>query len=476
MIQVEVEIIDKITETFYRILRGEKSSTVVLPEDYPDNEMKQMIGYFNKFISEYEEYSKFMYAVSQGQLEHNPPVGKMAINHYAKSIQSSLKHFTYKAKRMASGDLTQKMEFIGDFSEEFNNMARRLDEAFKTIETQRNELGVTNEKLKQTTEELEKERASLEEKVKERTAELENLFKSFIKTISSVIDARDPVTRGHSERVAQYSLNVGRALNLSNEKLKLLEYAAILHDVGKISIPDAILLKSGRFTLEEYEIMKYHPIYTKQILNNIYYSTELKDIPLIAAGHHERLDGSGYPLGLKEEDLSLSARIIAVVDIYDALVSYDRPYKSALSSEKAIEILLNQANEDKLDKNIVKLFVEKKLYEFERREYVRISADFSFEYKVLSPEEFKSYIPVMTHTKNISAAGLLFESTNFLPFDSHLQIKLNIPNFVVDVLARVVRCVKPDDKYQDKYQIGILFLNLGSDTKKLVSQYIVEEI
>lgn len=190
----------------------------------------------------------------------------------------------------------------------------------------------------------------------------EKLFKSLISTLAAAIDARDPVTAGHSERVTKYCLNIGEALKLGRTQLKILEYAAGLHDVGKIGIRDNVLSKPGKLTPEEYEIIKKHPVYTREILDKIYFSREQVDIPADAAAHHEKLDGSGYPRGLKDGEISQLARIIAVADVFDALVSYDRPYKPALLVKKALEIL--QAGTGRqFDAEIVDLFIKKKLYE-----------------------------------------------------------------------------------------------------------------
>ncbi|MDI6641084.1 MAG: GAF domain-containing protein [Elusimicrobiota bacterium] len=298
----------------------------------------------------------------------------------------------------------------------------------------------------------------------------QNLFRSFIKTIAAVIDARDPATRGHSERVARYSLAIGKVMNLTDEQLKILEYAAILHDVGKISIPDAVLLKPGQFTPEEYEVIKRHAIYTREILDNIYSSSEFRDVPLIAASHHEKLDGSGYPYSLSSADIGTLARIIAIADVYDALVSYDRPYKPAMSQEKAIEIIKDEASKNKLDPEIVKLFIEKKLYQLERREYVRISAEFSIEYRILSPEEWRSIMPLISKTKDISASGLLFERPQPLPVNSYLEVSLYIHQFTINLIVKVVRCAK----LEDKFRIGITFVNINPDVKKQIAKYLSE--
>lgn len=297
----------------------------------------------------------------------------------------------------------------------------------------------------------------------------EKMFQGFIRTITAVIDARDPVTRGHSERVARYTVALGKKLNMPPEQLKMLEYAAILHDVGKISIPDAVLQKPGAFTPEEYEIVKKHAVYTKDILSNIYSGSDFRDIPRIASSHHEKLDGSGYPAGLRAEDIPLMARIIAITDVYDALVSYDRPYKPAMPQEKALDILKQDAAKGKFDSGLLDAFIEHKLYEIERREHVRISTEFSIEYRVLSPEERKNLIPVLTRTRDISAGGILFLSDTQIPAGAFLEVRMHINNAIVDVIAKTVRQIKADGKYQT----GITFINLSEDAKKRLAQYLV---
>jgi HD-GYP domain-containing protein (c-di-GMP phosphodiesterase class II) len=296
----------------------------------------------------------------------------------------------------------------------------------------------------------------------------EYLFKSFIRTIAAVVDARDPVTMGHSDRVAKYSIAIGKALGLDPVDLRILEYSAILHDVGKVSIPDAVLLKPGSFTPEEYEVIKEHAMHTRNILSNIYSNSELKDIPLIASSHHEKLDGSGYPYGLKGGEILPLAKIICVADVYDALVAYDRPYKRAMSVEKALEILKSDALNGKFEAGIVDLFVEKKLYELERRSYVKISAEFTMEYRKIRLEEWKEIIPIIVQTRDISAGGLLFESDDKIEIGNYLEVKLHIRRFTVNAIAKVVRKETKDGKNL----IELTFVNLSGDFKKRLADYL----
>lgn len=172
---------------------------------------------------------------------------------------------------------------------------------------------------------------------------------NIIMTIANSIEAKDPYTKGHLQRVRQYAEDLGKHFKLSSDKLDMLKKAAMLHDLGKIGIPDEILNKPGRFNAQEYEVMKQHSLYGENILKPLPSSSEL--IAMIKH-HHEKLDGSGYPDGLKADEIDISTRIITIIDIYDALIS-ERPYKPALSQEEAFKILEDEVKKGYLDKNIV---------------------------------------------------------------------------------------------------------------------------
>ncbi len=192
--------------------------------------------------------------------------------------------------------------------------------------------------------------------------ENEMMLRSTIKTLSSAIDARDPVTRGHSERVSKLAVKIGQALGYPKERLELLEYAALLHDTGKLGIRDNILLKPAILTPDEFAIMKKHSEFTCSILEQIYYPRHLKKVPFIASSHHEKLDGSGYPRGLTGKQIPEEAKIITVCDIFDALIAHDRPYKKAMTVEQARKIL-EDGKGTLFDPKIIEIFFEKKLYE-----------------------------------------------------------------------------------------------------------------
>lgn len=168
--------------------------------------------------------------------------------------------------------------------------------------------------------------------------EQKKTFDSFIETLASTIDARDPLTAGHSKRIALYADCIAQEMNISLNRREILRYAALLHDYGKIAIRDAVLTKRGRLTVEEYNHIKEHPAYTQSILEKINFSGDYTSIPFIAAAHHEKMDGTGYPKGLIGEDIPIESRILAVADVFDALTSR-RHYRNRMELDKVIEFL-----------------------------------------------------------------------------------------------------------------------------------------
>jgi putative nucleotidyltransferase with HDIG domain len=151
--------------------------------------------------------------------------------------------------------------------------------------------------------------------------EQKKTFDSFVETLASTIDARDPLTAGHSKRIALYADQVAIVLELSDEQREVLRIAALLHDLGKIAVREAVLTKEGRLTEKEFEHIQSHPGFTQAILEKINFAREFQRVPSIAASHHEKLDGSGYPNGLTGAQIPSLGRLLAVVDVFDALTS-----------------------------------------------------------------------------------------------------------------------------------------------------------
>jgi putative nucleotidyltransferase with HDIG domain len=182
----------------------------------------------------------------------------------------------------------------------------------------------------------------------------QDLLDAYEKTIegwAKATDLRDHETEGHSRRVTELAVELARSMGLAGEELVHLRRGALLHDIGKIAIPDSILLKPGKLTDEEYEQMRKHPIYARLFIEQVDF---LKPALAIPYSHHEKWDGSGYPQGLKGEDIPLAARIFAIVDVWDALTS-DRPYRDALRFDETLKHILKESGTH-FDPQVVKAF------------------------------------------------------------------------------------------------------------------------
>lgn len=182
----------------------------------------------------------------------------------------------------------------------------------------------------------------LEELVEQRTAELdraldslENAYRTTLQALTAALETRDAETHGHSERVVTFSLRLGREYGLNGADMKALEFGSLLHDIGKIGVPDAILRKPAKLTEEEWVRMREHPMHGQQILRGIKF---LEGAAKVVAQHHEKWDGSGYPLGIKNDEIDICARIFSVADAFDAITS-DRVYRQGRPYEAAAKEL-----------------------------------------------------------------------------------------------------------------------------------------
>jgi PAS domain S-box-containing protein len=182
--------------------------------------------------------------------------------------------------------------------------------------------------------------------------ELHLAYEATIEGWSRAMDLRDRETEGHTLRVTEMTLQVGRAAGMTESELTQVRRGALLHDIGKLAVPDRILHKTGTLTEDEWVIMRQHPVYAYDMLFPITYLRDALDIPYC---HHERWDGTGYPRGLRGEEIPRAARLFAVVDVWDALRS-DRPYRAAWPEEKVLEYLANGAGSH-LDPEAVELFL-----------------------------------------------------------------------------------------------------------------------
>ena len=219
-------------------------------------------------------------------------------------------------------------------SDKFDQLLLLIESGIKSIE-QMNEIKRMNEELSQTYEKLEK------------------AYLDSIQTLRYTVEAKDPYTRGHSDRVSEFSVLIGEKLNMSEEDLKTLRVGGLFHDIGKIGIPDSILLKESKLTDDEYSQIKNHPSIGAHILCN---AEVFKDIIPIVKHHHERYDGNGYPSKLKGEEIPFMARVAAVADTFDAMTS-KRTYRNALDIE-VVKSEIERCSGTQFDPQIAKVFLD----------------------------------------------------------------------------------------------------------------------
>lgn len=212
-------------------------------------------------------------------------------------------------------DTIKKLDIQGycEKSDKFDQLLLLIESGIKSI-SQMNIIKQINKELKETYEKL------------------ENAYMESIETLRQTVDAKDTYTRGHSDRVSEYACLLGKELNLNEDAMKTLKVGGLFHDIGKIGVPDSILLKPGKLTDEEYSEIKNHPTIGAHILST---ATIFKDLLPIVKHHHERYDGKGYPSQLQGENIPYLARITAIADTFDAMTSR-RPYRNALELEFVI--------------------------------------------------------------------------------------------------------------------------------------------
>lgn len=195
-------------------------------------------------------------------------------------------------------------------------------------------------------------RKSIElERLKERNLIEAKNVAEFMVALAKIIDAKSPYTSEHSDRVSEYSMTMARLLNLPEEEVERIGLGAKMHDIGKLGTPDFILDKNGPLTDEEYDKIKQHPAKGAQLIESI---SSLKDLTEIVHYHHENLDGSGYPLGLKGDEIPLAARIVRIADYWDAITSH-RPYRKPMTFEEASSVLRKECGKS-TDAELVELF------------------------------------------------------------------------------------------------------------------------
>ncbi len=226
----------------------------------------------------------------------------------------------------------------------------------KLEEENRQYRNVLEERVEERTQQLNKKNMEL----KNAYAELKSLNIQFALVLAETIEAKDQLTFGHCSRMRFLCLKVGEFLDLPQAELDTLEFASLMHDLGKVTVNEAVLNKKGKLTDEEYEHMKRHASMGERILGRI---TPLKPLAKIIGAHHEKFDGTGYPNGLKGEEIPLITRIISLVDTFDAMHA-DRPYRKGLQTEIVLEELRKEAGKQ-FDPWLVNIFIENELYKID---------------------------------------------------------------------------------------------------------------
>ncbi|MCA1643481.1 MAG: HD domain-containing protein [Acidobacteria bacterium] len=245
---------------------------------------------------------------------------------FAKQLTQPVRDLAEAAGRIASGNFAQRIEVrsrteLGDLGNAFNSMTDQL--------------------------------AHYVEDLRGAAAANRELFLGTVKALAAAIDGKDPYTRGHSERVARFSLAIAERLGLADDEYEKLRVSALLHDVGKIGIDDNILKKPAPLTKEEYEVMKGHPQKGFKIMSQI---PAMRDFLPGMYMHHEMINGQGYPQGLKGEDIPMQARIVSVADTFDAMTT-DRPYQKAMSLDEALALIKTFVG-TRYDERVVAALVE----------------------------------------------------------------------------------------------------------------------
>jgi HD-GYP domain-containing protein (c-di-GMP phosphodiesterase class II) len=195
--------------------------------------------------------------------------------------------------------------------------------------------------------------ASMYNELQRANVELELAYEKTLEGWARALEYRDVETKGHSERVTDMTLRIAMAMGVRPDQIDHIRRGALLHDIGKMGIPDSILFKPGKLTEEEWDIMRQHPVYAFEMLSPVPHLRPALNIPYY---HHERWDGSGYPLGLKGDEIPLEARIFAVVDVWDALNS-DRPYRKAWPKDDVLRYIQEQAG-ILFDPKVVEVFLK----------------------------------------------------------------------------------------------------------------------
>jgi HD-GYP domain-containing protein (c-di-GMP phosphodiesterase class II) len=311
-------------------------------------------------------------------------------------------------------------------------------------------------------------------------------FNSILQVLSKTTDARDPLTAGHSEKVTEYALGICNELAQPQDFCEMIRVAALLHDYGKIAVPDAILKKSGRLTRDEYQIVKTHAQKTREILEQINFEGIYKCVPEIAGAHHEKLDGSGYPHGLQGDQIPLGAKIIAVADFFEAITS-KRHYRDPMPLSVAFEWLREERGrhfEPTIVEALIRYFEKNHADEFKQKwKNVEIPERKSLRVPMDAPVSFTIEGKTNRGTiADISALGLYIASEQQETIDEGCQINLSFalptnPDAVVETYGRVawINNGNVPRKHSLPPGFGVEFIGLKKIATDAVFSYVLAQ-
>lgn len=306
----------------------------------------------------------------------------------------------------------------------------------------------------------------------------ERQFQSTLQVLAASIDARDPLTSGHSEKVTEYVNGVCKVMGISEEESEQIRVASLLHDYGKIGVPDAILKKEGRLTEEEYTIVKTHSETTRAILEQINFEGIYLQVPEIAGAHHENVDGSGYPDGLKGDAIPLGARIISVADFFEAITA-KRHYREPMPEKTAYQLLREQIG-IKFDPQVVEAFITYHQNDQSPGNFGGGSGGRPIRIPCKTPASlrFNSHSSVGT-TQDISTRGAFVELDSPIHEGTMVHITINLPDKnapPVEAVAKVVwtnlqdrRC-KPDFPQGN----GLVFTDIKQDSEQVLRKFVAQ--
>ena len=312
-------------------------------------------------------------------------------------------------------------------------------------------------------------------------------FRSTLQVLAASIDARDPLTAGHSEKVTEYAVGICDEMNLGVEFRECVRVASLLHDYGKIGVPDAILKKDGRLTVDEYEIIKTHSKQTREILSQINFEGKYLDVPDIAGAHHEKWDGNGYPDGLAKADIPLGARIVAVADFFEALTS-KRHYRDPMPIQVALDEVVKESGVA-FDPQVVDAFIRYYKRHYNDGSYGGAGGGGGENVCKLRPKRVSLESPAEVWTDkgtlegkalDISSSGAYITVPEDINKGLFVRVTLQLPGYdlPLEAAGRVAWVNNGDRRPKPHFPegVGVEFTNFNEEGEESLQDYINEKL